>query len=96
MTSKDEITYYVEFVFPSLSIKHKWPIRFDHCFRRVIYDTLCQDRWDKHITKPAINNMTPAQLADCLTICRSIVYKPETLLELNNLSLSYRNGRSYP
>jgi hypothetical protein len=90
MSPKDELTYYVEFVFPSLAVKYKWPIRFNHCFRRVVYDTLCQDRWDKHIAKPAIDNMTPIQLVDCLTICKSIVRKPETLPELNQLSLGYR------
>lgn len=90
MTLKDQLTYYVEFVFPQIAVKYNWPIRFDHCFRRVLYDTLCQDKWDKHIASPAINNMTPTQLQDCVTICRSIVWKPETMIELNNLSLGYR------
>jgi hypothetical protein len=90
MNPKDEITYYVEFVLPSLAIKYKWPIRFDHCFRRVIYDTLCQSKWDDHIPAPAIHNMTHTQLIDCLTICKSIIHKPDCLPELNTLSLGYR------
>ena len=88
--NKRLLNEYVEETFPFVAKRYGWPIRFNHCFRRVIYDTLCQDRWDKHIASPAIDNMTPIQIVDCLTICDSIMQSPDSLIELNNLSLSYR------
>jgi len=88
--NKRLLNEYVEETFPFVAKRYGWPIRFNHCFRRVVYDTLCQDRWDKHVVPPAIDNMTPIQIIDCLTICKSIMQSPNCLIELNNLSLSYR------
>jgi hypothetical protein len=91
MNLPDTITYYVEFVFPQLAVKHNWPIRFDHCFRRVIYDQCFGGKWDKYIKPPAYKNMTDNQLESCITICLSIVDEPSLMTEFNTQSLLWRS-----
>jgi hypothetical protein len=90
MNLKDELTYYVEFVFPLMAVKHNWPIRFDHCFRRVIYDNCVGDVWSSTIPAPAQDNLSTEQLEKCIELCKQILENPPLLRVLNNKSLSYR------
>lgn len=92
MNLKDQITYYVEFVFPQLAIQHNWPIRFDHCFRRVIYDNCLGGKWSDIISSPAIKHLSIQQLQLCVDICELIIDDPPLLIRLNNQSLAWRKG----
>lgn len=90
---REALNDYFNEVFPRLAEKYNWSVQFNHCFRRIVYDTLFQDKWSNHIEGPVINNMTDIQVNDCLTICRSIVWKPDSIIELNNQSLKYRKRK---
>lgn len=90
MNYTDTITYYVEFVFPMLASKYNWPIRFDHCFRRVIYDICVGDKWNTKVQSPANKNMTVEQLKRCVSICIELVENPQLMMEYNNRSLAWR------
>lgn len=85
------LNVYVEEVFPQLSIKHKWPIRFDHCFRRVIYDNVYGKKWCESIPAPVIKNISLDDLETAISLCRFILSNPDELVKLNNKSLAWRN-----
>lgn len=80
-------------VLPALAKARGYPIRFDHCFMRVILDHLFQDCWYNHLKKPAINNMTEEQLRQAIEIARGIRDNILDVVELNNASLIWRKKK---
>jgi hypothetical protein len=42
-------------VMPALArtSKHHWPVRNDHCFQRIVLDTIYGEVWGDHIARPA-------------------------------------------
>lgn len=67
------------------------PIHLNHCFARVVYDTIVQGDWRKHVKAPAIANFTDAQIIDGLEIVRAIKNEGAYYLAiLDQQSLAYR------
>jgi len=79
--------------FPAAAKSGGYPIRFNHCFLRVVYDNLFGAKWQTVLTngKPAIHQLTEEQLERALEIGRRITDDPEVCRELNGKSLEWRN-----
>ena len=79
---------------PSLAAAHKWVLRLDHCFQRVVLDAMCECCWYSKFDqkKGAIHQMTEAQLEKALELCGQIAadVSGNTLRRLNQQSLALR------
>ena len=70
-----------------------WPVREDHCFQRIILDTICGGVWYAHLKRPAYKNLTYDQAQRAVDLCREIAKGRVDLQELNNQSLIWRGKR---
>ena len=58
---------------PAAAPSRDWPVRFDHCFQRILLDNACKGRWTDTIERPAY-----AHAPD--TILRAAIAKGERVL----------------
>lgn len=85
-----------EVTLPALAKQHHWPLRLDHCFKRVCLDHACGDVWYHHLKKPAERHMEDETLQRALDCARSIAAAGEPLLrQRNEESLRYRGKGRY-
>ena len=78
--------------FPAAARAGGYPIRFNHCFLRVVYDNLLGAQWQKVLKKgkPAIHQLSEEQLTKALTIGEEVIASKDRCAELNQKSLRYR------
>lgn len=93
--NKTLLSRYIELTtitLPSLAkTTHRdWPVSEDHCFVRIVLDTLCQDVWYKHISTPAYQHLSETQLNKAIVICEDIIKGRVAIDELNQRSLMWR------
>ena len=50
-----------------------WPVRNDHCFQRIVLDTICGGVWYDHLQRPAYKSLTHAQALQAVALCNDIV-----------------------
>ena len=50
-----------------------WPVREDHCFQRIILDTICGGVWYDHLQRPADKHLTNNQPQRAVELCQDIV-----------------------
>ena len=83
--------------FPAAAKAGGYPIRFNHCFLRVVYDNLFGAQWQTVLPqgKPAIRQLTAAQLERALEIGQAVIDDKATCVELNRRSLDWR-GKAGP
>jgi hypothetical protein len=67
-----------------------WPIRLDHCFGRVILDTVHDRPWREVIPPPAWRSMTPEALAAAIALGEAILAGEVDLHALDARSLELR------
>ena len=84
-------------VLPELAIAKKFPVRFNHCFQRIILDNLFDRCWyevlDRNRT-PAYKQLTEAQLEQAIALANQMIIQPTAYLhQLNQNSLNWR-GKS--
>ena len=84
-----------EEVLPSLarSDRTDWPVSDDHCFQRIVLDTICGGVWYAYLDRPAYKNLTHEQARRAVDLCREIAEGRADLQQLNNQSLIWR-GKS--
>jgi hypothetical protein len=82
-------------VMPALAqtSKRHWPVRNDHCFQRIVLDTICGGVWYDHIAQPAYRHLSQAQVAEAVQLCDQIIAEKTDLNVLNQQSLAWR-GKS--
>lgn len=68
----------------------QWPVRNDHCFQRIVLDTICGDVWYDHIDRPAYRNLTEEQALQAARLCDDIAQGCVDLHSLNAQSLAWR------
>ncbi len=68
----------------------RYPVRLNHCFARIILDTLCGDEWYQYIPKPAYKHMSERQLQDAIALGHQFLADPQACVEANQASLQYR------
>ena len=77
-------------VLPAMAARHDWPIRLDHCFKRVCLDTALGARWDTLVRRPAHRHLDLSQLAAAVAQADAVVALPCLLPNLNRASLRLR------
>ena len=75
---------------PALAKKRRWPVRFDHCFQRILLDNAVGGRWYDHIARPAYRNASDAQLKQAIELGKAAIKGDEDLAALNRNSLKWR------
>lgn len=77
-------------VMPKLASKHGWPIRFDHCFQRVVLDNVFQDEWYGHVDSPAYKNLSEKEMRKAVEISELLLENPSLMAKYNRNSLKFR------
>ncbi|KAK5094172.1 hypothetical protein LTR24_003777 [Lithohypha guttulata] len=74
-------------------VQPHWPVTLDHCFARIILDNTVgkgEQQWDSVIGRPAVKNMSEAQLRDAVELGGRIAGGDVDLVELDRRSLGVR------
>lgn len=74
-------------------VSEEWPIAHDHCFGRVVLDTLFEDEWYSHVDgRPAYEHLSPAELREAIAIADQLLEGGRPVVtELNDNSLRWRD-----
>lgn len=79
---------------PAQAKQRQFPVRFNHCFARIILDNLFQCCWYEAIDRKqgsAYKQLTAEQLRRGIDIAEKILDRPNTYIEqLNQNSLRWR------
>lgn len=79
---------------PALAAEHHWPIRLDHCFKRICLDYAFEDVWYKHLQRPAERHLAGEPLLRAVACAEELLQQATDLLQIRNAaSLRYR-GKS--
>lgn len=70
-----------------------WNVSEDHCFQRIVLDTICGGVWYDHVQKPAYRNLTQDQAQRAVSLCEDIIAGRTDLNALNHKSLIWRGKR---
>ena len=70
-----------------------WPVRNDHCFQRIVLDTISGGVWYEHIARPAYKNLSLTQVTLAVELCRQIIDGEVDLGKLNRQSLVWRGKK---
>ena len=98
---RDLISDYIHLtkeVLPSMarSGERDWPVSDDHCFQRIVLDTICGGVWYEHLGRPAYKHLTNDQAQSAVKLCRDIAEGRSDLQQLNQQSLIWRGKRQAP
>ena len=63
-----------------------WPVREDHCFQRIVLDTICGGIWYEHLVRPAYKHLTNDQAQSAVERCQKIANGQADLKQLNQQS----------
>jgi hypothetical protein len=79
-------------VMPALAqtSKRHWPVRNDHCFQRIVLDTIFGGVWYDHIARPAYKHLNETQATHAVRLCDQIIAENTDLNVLNQQSLAWR------
>ena len=95
LTPEELVSYYIKMTketMPQLArTTHKnWPVRNDHCFQRIILDTLFGGIWYDHLPRPAYKHLSHEQALQAVNLCNDIIAGTADLVALNRQSLLWR------
>jgi hypothetical protein len=95
LTLVEQYRHLTRRVMPALAqtSKRHWPVRNDHCFARIVLDTICGGVWYDHIARPAYKHLSQAQATKAVQLCNQIIAEEADLNVLNQQSLAWR-GKS--
>jgi hypothetical protein len=69
----------------------RWPIRNDHCFLRIAYDTAVGAKWTTVVARPAWATLPLDRLAAAIIVLEAIEAEGRARLDkLNAASLAFR------
>ena len=90
-----ELLHLANEAFPQAARSGAYPVRFNHCFLRIVYDNLFGQRWQRVLPKgqPAYKQLDGAQLERAIELGQAIIADPELCRDLNQKSLEYRGKR---
>lgn len=71
---------------------YKFPVRFNHCFNRIILDWLFEDCWYNHLNRnqTAISQLSKKQFISAIMRMNEWLQNQELLISDNDASVSYR------
>lgn len=73
-----------EQLLPARAREQKWPLRLDHCFKRVCLDHAYSDVWYRHLQKPAERHVAGEALTRALQCAEDLLLDDGTLLRIRN------------
>jgi hypothetical protein len=80
-----------ERVLPEQAQVERWPLRLDHCFKRVCLDWACGGVWYEHSSRPAERRMPEALFRQAVVCAEELAGGGvELLWERNRASLQWR------
>lgn len=80
-----------EHLLPQRAREQRWPLRLNHCFKRVCLDHAFQDVWYDHLRKPAERHIDGDALGRALRCAEDLLSDDGTLLRSRNAeSLRWR------
>ncbi len=82
-----------EEVLPRHAASGNYPVRFDHCFKRIAYDVAVGAQWDADVTPPFYQNATLDQIRRAVRVLREMAADPDRAAAYNHRSLRYRGVR---
>jgi hypothetical protein len=83
-----------EVALPELACEQRWPIRFDHCFKRICLDYAFEDAWFKHLPRPAERHLRGEALTRATRCAAELLEQGLPLLrERDGESLRFRGKR---
>ena len=83
-------------VLPALAAERKWPVRFDHCFMRIVLDHTVGGCWYDHLDRRlrAYKQLNQQQLERAVALAERLVDEGEAaLVPMNRQSLRWRGKR---
>jgi len=87
----DEIAWLADERLPArAAATESYPVRFDHCFRRIAYDTATGQEWDEAASRPFYRNATRPQLLRAARALRVMAASPAACRAWNRESIGYR------
>ena len=75
---------------PALAGARDWPVRFDHCFQRILLDNAVGGHWADEIPAPAYRNAPDEVIERAIALGEAVLAGREDLRELNANSLAWR------
>ena len=79
---------------PAAAQERRWPVRFDHCFQRILLDAACGGVWYDTIEKrPAYAHAPEAVLREAVRLGEGALVGEVDLGALNRQSLAWRRAR---
>lgn len=82
---------------PKVANERGYPVRLDHCFKRIVMDAACGQRWDKNIARPFYRHAPLLYLMTAVAIAQGMMDDPGLDVHtLNNRSLAYRGKKPKP
>lgn len=77
---------------PAKAQQTSMPVRWNHCFARIVLDNLCGGCWYNYFSRrqPAYQQLNREQLEGAIAIAESMLRQPELSYELNRNSLRWR------
>ena len=73
--------------------KLQWPVKYDHCFQRIVLDNICNGCWYDHLKRPAYNHLSNRQALKAVKLCEDIISGNADLHALNRQSLIWRGKK---
>lgn len=91
-TLKDRLRQLANTDFPAAARSGDYPVRFNHCFLRIVYDNLFGGKWQEALSngKPAIHQLTEEQLTAAIELGERLIDDPAHCRLLNERSLRWR------
>ena len=75
---------------PAAAGERGWPVRFDHCFQRILLDNACGKPWREAIDAPAYRHAPDAVLQQAISLGEAALAGQADLGGLNRRSLRLR------
>lgn len=94
-TLRDRYLHLTNQVLPAIAPERSFPVRFNHCFQRIILDNLFKRCWYEVLDRTqgaAYKQLSVAQLKEAIALAEAMVDRPVNYVqELNENSLRWRN-----
>jgi hypothetical protein len=82
-----------EEVLPEKAASGNYPVRFDHCFKRIAYDVAVGGQWDTDVTPPFYQNAPLTQVRRAVRVLREMGADSDRAFECNRRSLHDHGAR---
>jgi hypothetical protein len=82
---------------PDRARSERWPLRFDHCFQRVLLDAACGGRWyDAVPERPAYRALDDERMRTALALGDRLATEPDAVRLLEALDAQSLRWRGKP